>query len=914
MIMGRIQSNVGLTTGFPIQSTVDQLMAISARPRDRLVARNTSLQEQQLALTEISGLVLSVQTTLNRLNGSQPFHEKTVTSQDATLLDATVSGDPVPGSYQFTPIRQAQSQRLISAGFASLDETVGEGTLSLGFGGFLDQGMLLEDLNGGAGVQRGRIRITDRSGASQVIDLRFALTVDDVLGAINNSDAINVTAQTDGDTFRIIDNTGQTASNLMVQAHGSDTTAADLGLADIDVAASQATGLDVLRLHDRARLGQLNDGNGIALRSEQPDLEITFRDGSEPLPVDLDPASTATIEDLLGALNAADPTRLLATLSDDGDRLVLTDLTAGTGTFSVSSSESGQAAEDLGLTAAAIDGRISSRRLQAGLKTTLIDSLVGGAGLELGLLHLQDRSGAVATIHLTDAETIDDVINGINDAGIGLVAQINPTRNGILVTDTTGGAENLRIANVGGTDTADALGLTADQAASSVTGAPLHRQTVSHHTALDSLHGGQGVRSGSFVITDSSGAAGAVNLTVLNAGTVGDVIEAINELNIGVSARINDTGDGILLTDTAEGSATLAVEDVGRGKAATALRLVGEAVTIDIEGTPTQVIDGALTATIDIQAEDTLADVIEKINDLDAGVRASVLSTGSGATPYRLSLVSEETGRDAQMMIDTGSIDLGLQEINTGQDALLLLGRPDSPGAGMLLSAPTNTFDQVVDGLQLAVNGTSTEPVTVEVSNTDAKAVSELKGLVEKYNALRKRLDELTYFNEADNTTGILFGTSEALRIDTGFTRLLSDRFNGVGSVKWLEELGLSLNSDGRLTFDQAVYQETFANDPESVEQLFTDENSGVVAKFKRLIDQLAGEHNSVLTSRTDAMRQTIDNNTRRIESMNQRLERERERLLGRFVAMEEAVARMQSDLNAVSAIAALPPLTINSN
>ena len=78
------------------------------------------------------------------------------------------------------------------AGSPSLDTAVGEGTLRLRFGGFVDKGMDLSLLNGGAGVERGQIRITDRSGASEVIDLRSALTIDDVVEAINSSDKIDV--------------------------------------------------------------------------------------------------------------------------------------------------------------------------------------------------------------------------------------------------------------------------------------------------------------------------------------------------------------------------------------------------------------------------------------------------------------------------------------------------------------------------------------------------------------------------------------------------------------------------------------------------------------------------------------------------------------------------------------------------
>ena len=123
-------------------------------------------------------------------------------------LAASVTGDAVPGTYQFTPVRMAQNHQLISSGFANLDDAVGEGTLGLSFGGFADRGLELSMLNGGAGIERGKIRITDRSGSSEVVDLRFVQTVDDVLAQINSSDDIDVLAVADGDAIRLVDQTG----------------------------------------------------------------------------------------------------------------------------------------------------------------------------------------------------------------------------------------------------------------------------------------------------------------------------------------------------------------------------------------------------------------------------------------------------------------------------------------------------------------------------------------------------------------------------------------------------------------------------------------------------------------------------------------------------------------------------------
>ena len=63
---------------------------------------------------------------------------------------------------------------------------------------------------------KGKILITDRSGNSSEIDLRFATTVDDVLKAINLNKNIKVSASVSGDRIVLKDLTGQTTSNLKV--------------------------------------------------------------------------------------------------------------------------------------------------------------------------------------------------------------------------------------------------------------------------------------------------------------------------------------------------------------------------------------------------------------------------------------------------------------------------------------------------------------------------------------------------------------------------------------------------------------------------------------------------------------------------------------------------------------------------
>ncbi len=497
--MGRITSNVGLVTGIPIQDTVDQLVKVKAAPRDLLISKTNQIQQEKLAITQIQASLLSVQFTAKNLGKSALYQQSTATSSNDAALSATVTGTPKIAVRQFTPIQAAQNNQLLSSGIATNDKPLGEGDLTFRFGGFVDKPLALDTLNGGQGFNAGKIRITDRSGASAEVDLRFARTVDDVLEAINQQSGINVTASASGDHFLLTDGTGQTASNLRVQDVGGGETAESLGLSGVDVAADQAQGADVLRLFDRLSLDQLNDGLGVGVSEALPDLNVTFRDGTNAVidlrPIDntslrasavteaangpnaqvrftaaqvgknpaganivfeddpnvtqgnetvvydtnaktltfkinsgattsqdivnalngdpaasayftaslpegsdgqgvIDPADTATtalptdppheltLGDVLDRLNAAAPSKLKAEIGPDGDRIVLTDLSADNGeTFQVTSQFDSKVAEDLGLTGTAAGGVITGQRLLGGLKSTLLNTLDGGAGL-----------------------------------------------------------------------------------------------------------------------------------------------------------------------------------------------------------------------------------------------------------------------------------------------------------------------------------------------------------------------------------------------------------------------------------------------------------------------------------------------------------------------------------------------------
>src|SRR4051794_3775005 len=198
---GTLGSGTGLVTGINIDDTVTKLMSIASQPKVNLTGRTTTLKNEKLAITQLTSLLVAFQFESNQLGNDSIFNSRAVSSSNETSLTAAVAtdGNPAVGSYAFTPVQTASSQQLLSQTFGA-KEAVGAGSLTFGTGGFVDPGISLDELNAGAGVQRGKIRITDRSGATTVIDLSFARNVDDVLNAINSNTDINVTATTAGDS------------------------------------------------------------------------------------------------------------------------------------------------------------------------------------------------------------------------------------------------------------------------------------------------------------------------------------------------------------------------------------------------------------------------------------------------------------------------------------------------------------------------------------------------------------------------------------------------------------------------------------------------------------------------------------------------------------------------------------------
>lgn len=824
---------------------------------DRLVIEDTSGGVQALVVADVNGgsaaadLGIAGSASTGRLDGRD-----LVRLSDDTPLNLLNDGAGV--------------ERLRRG--ADLVFSTSHGSFNVSLTDILDTNTNLRVLNGGQGVRFGKIRVTDRSGKSVEIDLsdlseQPRVTVDDVRRRINaatSAAGVAVTVTTVNSSFLVTDTSTPDKDKpkpLLVE-DVSGFMAADLGIAG----SNDTGGIFGRAVHRMTTMGD-------AIRA------INFATGND-----------AQVE---------------ASISEDGKGISLR--ASGLDnlvTVSAGTDESGRAsaaAAALGLTGAAFSATESfaTRRLVGGLNTVLLQSLRGGRGIQAGAVTFTDRTGASATIDFTGDETLAEVIERINrQEGLSLTASVNFAGNGIALRDESGGQGAITVVDESGSLAAD-LGIAGTFNSESVGGANAQFRYVSRNTRLAELNGGRGVSLGNIRVTDSQGTVYSVNLaTTLQ--TVGEVIDAIHrDTPDTISARVNDNGDGIIVTDTSGGTKPLTIADNG-ARAAADLRLAGAAAS------GRTFIDGSYESRVDIGAGDSLNDVARKVNAVGGGFTASVLNDGS-FRPFSLTIASSVGGRGGELLFDTAGLDLGFQTLTRARDALVTIGDENS-ARPRLVSSATNRLTDVVQGVTIDLLSAKNEQITLSVAQDVDGIVENVQQFVDAYNEALDAIAEQTTFNADTLARGTLFGDSTVSTAQNRLLRTMLRSFGDSGaSVSRLSSIGLRLSSGNRLAFDEDRFRQSYQESPRAVEELFTRETTGFADVLQSTIDGIAQDTNGLIPRQEAVLADQKELIADRVASLNILLEAKQRRLEAQFAALETALAdlqRQQSSLGVLQQIA----------
>lgn len=958
--MAGITTGTGIFSGINTSQLIDQLIQAASGPKIQAQNRQQQLQFQQAAYLDINTRLSALRDAAQAFRTNKTFQLKTAAASNTDAVSVSADTTAAQGSYTFLVDRLVTTQQALSRGFSDKDVSP-LGATAFTFEGSearLDKDVNLSDLNNGEGVARGKIVITDRAGNSGTVDLSRTTTVNEVLDAINNNTGgVHVSASVQGGKFVIADTSGGTGSLTIANGTGYST-ADSLGISGSN-AGGTITGSDVYTLSGNSPLAALNDGRGVFIRNTIGDTAFNFKidvsdqfGGSDSVKVNIGDVyenqtqsdgtqklvktqgAVTTVQGVLdrinSALTAAGVNNVSASIDTTNGRIVIND-PDGTHTISVSENTDSTAA-DLGLISGPSTTGVQGKRIFAGLNSTLARGLNGGAGIGGdGVLNFTLRDGSSFSTTVDTTGSLSDIFAQVKSASGGKVnIGLDSNGTGIVVQDLTTGSGSLQISGTSGSDTAAGLKISGTSTTGTIKSGNLQRQYISQATLLSSLNDGSGIGTGSFRVTDALGNTQDFNVNS-NVQTVGDLLRLLNNSSVKVKFAINANGDGIEATEdtsqNAAGALKIKIEDTS-GTVAKSLTLSGEA-----SGTGTDnKITGSFERKVTFAVGDTLQQTIDKINAAGVGVTASLVQDGSGTTPYRISLTSQQSGAGGRFIIDTGGFDLGLQTLEKGQDSRVFYGSADASRA-IAVTGSTNTLNTVVQGVSLNLKATSSTPVTVSVTSDTDSIVAAVKTFISTFNTAVTRIDAQSNYDENSNRGGPLLGDSTTSSLRAALFQTLQKPAQGVsGRYQSLLDVGVTIGDGGSVSLDETKFRNALSTDFNAVASLFSarvqvndqyldvagtdgqvkvkNQNSGttfsslgIAGIFENFANRYIDTTSGILTIASNNLTDQINLQGDRITNFNDQLDRKRQTLQDQFTAMEEAIAKLQTAQSSLSSI-----------
>ena len=234
-----------------------------------------------------------------------------------------------------------------------------------------------------------------------------------------------------------------------------------------------------------------------------------------------------------------------------------------------------------------------------------------------------------------------------------------------------------------------------------------------------------------------------------------------------------------------------------------------------------------------------------------------------------------------------------------GDNAVLYIN-----GTQVISSSNVVTSDvSRLDGVTLNLKAVSTEEsgtTTLNVAQDTSEVVSAVKDVVEQYNSLMDKLNELT------TSGGDLYGDTTLNTIKRSMRQLMtSSTGNGDDLYTMLNQIGISTASAGadlsadtsKLTVDESKLKQALEENSDAVKKVLmgTSANQdGIFSKLETVLDNSLASNGYFSTS-TNTIKKEITNINSKIDRQTTLIANYKSSLEAKFQAMESTISSMQS-------------------
>ncbi|MFM2421467.1 MAG: hypothetical protein RL385_6190, partial [Pseudomonadota bacterium] len=219
------------------------------------------------------------------------------------------------------------------------------------------------------------------------------------------------------------------------------------------------------------------------------------------------------------------------------------------------------------------------------------------------------------------------------------------------------------------------------------------------------------------------------------------------------------------------------------------------------------------TASINLDASDTLQTLADKINAANVGVTAALIFDG---TNYRLQVAGIAPGEDNDLVLSQGA-GLSLNfENNPGvaaTDAVFTLD-------GIPVSSTSNTISNALPGVSLELTGTGTADVSVAHDPDGLK--TKIDAFVKAYNEILSAInaESVPVASGATRAPDSLSGDSSLRTLQNQLRSAVGRDWSGVSTFGTVGSVGITLGKDGTLSVDSTKLTAAVNKDFEGVAAL----------------------------------------------------------------------------------------------
>ena len=299
---------------------------------------------------------------------------------------------------------------------------------------------------------------------------------------------------------------------------------------------------------------------------------------------------------------------------------------------------------------------------------------------------------------------------------------------------------------------------------------------------------------------------------------------------------------------------------------------------------------------------------------------ASIINDGSSTSPYLLSLTAVNSGAAGRVIINSGSTNLNIKNLVNAQDAAVFYGGSDGPQP-LLITSNTNQLTNIINGVTVSLVSASSSPVSLSVSPDPSNVTAQLQNFVTDFNSLVGTITADSQYNTANNTGGILLGDATAQQVQEAVYNMIASVVQGAGQYKDLADIGITIDPNTAadsttgavLEFNQNTFETAFANDPNAVQNLFSDATIGLGNVINNAMDALTDPVNGVITLETNTLNTQMSQYQDQINELNTILAEKRDQLQNEFNNMEETLSSLQSQGSVLSSLSGAATSTTSS-